>query len=129
MVLMSSAALAADLQITSFATTAANTSSANTSTAATTSATTAAATAAATAANAAAALTAGATTAASGLTLDTVRDTLKVGCINAYCVAINWLGIYHPEACNLLNPPMLDLIPSTTRTQNTPGYAMKGQII
>ena len=78
---------------------------------------------------AAAALTAGATTAASGLTLDTVRDTLKVGCINAYCVAINWLGIYHPEACNLLNPPMLDLIPSTTRTQNTPGYAMKGQII
>lgn len=55
-------------------------------------------------------------------------ETFVAGAINGYCVAINWVGIYHPEVCNLLNPPMLDLIPSTTRTQNTPGYAMKGQI-
>lgn len=115
MVLMSSAALAADPQITSFKTTAAAPT-----------ATTAAATAAATAPAAlTVSATAAADTAAPGLTLETVRN----GCIFAYCYAINWLGIYQPEVCDLLNPPMLDLIPSTTRTQNTAGYAMKGQLI
>jgi len=58
-----------------------------------------------------------------------IGETIKNGILFAYWVSINLLGIYHAEACNLLNPPMLDLIPSTTRTQNTPGYAMKGQII